>query len=71
MSLVDGEIDESLRATLEEHMLACDDCLAGLEQLRVVISLAGSVGRVDREDPAPNDSVGRQHLIETFLHRES
>jgi anti-sigma factor RsiW len=65
--LLDDELDASLRSAIEIHLRDCEDCRSVLEQLRVIVSLAASVGHHDQSDSAPMSPAMRQQLIAAFL----
>lgn len=44
---LEGAVPASERAAIEAHLAHCDGCAAALEQLRVTIRLAGTIGIED------------------------
>jgi predicted anti-sigma-YlaC factor YlaD len=61
--LLDAELDASLRSRIEIHLRDCEDCRSVLEQLRVIVSLAASVGHHDQDDPTSMSPAMRQQLM--------
>ena len=62
---VDGvdELDATLRSAIEIHLRDCEDCRSVLEQLRVIVSLAASVGDHDQNDSASMSRSMREQLM--------
>ena len=61
---IDGALDDEQRDELERHLVACEGCLAYLDQLRAVTRVAGTL-RAD-DVPAPMmdallDAFRREH----------
>ena len=65
--LLDDELDASLRSRIETHLRECEDCRSVLEQLRVIVSLAATVGHQDQNNSAPMSPAMRQQLIADLL----
>lgn len=57
---LEGTLSVTERASLEQHLAACDSCSAYLEQMRVTIVLTGML----TEDAIPAD--GREELLGVF-----
>jgi anti-sigma factor RsiW len=57
---LDGALPRPERLRFEEHIGACENCSAYLEQIRLVIKASG---RLDESDMAP---PAREALLEAF-----
>ena len=56
---LDGEVDDTQRARLEQHLEGCEGCKAAVDQFQTVIRLAGklSIADVARLDPLIRDRL--------------
>ena len=50
---LDGEVNESQRRRIDEHLEGCQGCQAALAQFRTVIRLAGRLSAADIADVDP------------------
>jgi anti-sigma factor RsiW len=60
---LDGEVNESQRRRIDEHLEGCQGCQAALAQFRTVIRLAG---RLTAADVADVDPLIRDRLTATL-----
>jgi anti-sigma factor RsiW len=67
--LLDDELDAPLRSAIEVHLRDCEDCRSVLEQLRVIVSLAASVGHHDENDSASMSRAMREQLMRWFADK--
>jgi anti-sigma factor (TIGR02949 family) len=61
---LDGEVNESQRERIEQHLEVCDGCRAALDQFQTVIRL---VGRLTAADVARIDALTRDRLMAMLL----
>jgi anti-sigma factor RsiW len=60
MDYLNGELPEAQRATFEEHLGECPDCVAYLQSYEMTIKLTKSVGEPEPRQPideAPEDLI--------------
>ena len=57
---LDGALPPTERARFDAHIAGCDGCRAYIEQIRVTIALAGTIG------PEELDPAAEETLLEAF-----